>query len=343
MIRRLALLLACALLAAQDGPYVQWDRGQARITRFDRQGSVIVRTARAPFDLALPGLSAAPLHLTGRPLPPDGAAFPAPAEILAVSDIHGNFDGFLALLKAHRVVDGRLRWIYGTGHLVIAGDVLDRGNQVTEALWFIRGLEAAAQRQGGRVHLLLGNHEQMVLSGDLRYTQPKYAQPPAGMPSLEARFGPESEFGRWLRAKPAVLKLGPFLFLHGGLSPALVAKGMPLAAINTTLREHLAESANETRGDAAFLLGPEGPLWFRGLIPGQAGEASDAEVEAALTRFRVRALVVGHTTGAEIQSLHGGRVYAIDAGLKEGRGEAWIWERGKVFRGLMDGRRVPLD
>lgn len=260
-----------------------------------------------------------------------------------MSDIHGRFDDLLTLLKAQGVVNGRLRWAFGRGHLVIAGDVLDRGDQVTQALWFIRGLEIEARRAGGRVHMLIGNHENMVAAGDLRYTNPLYTDAPEGMPGVVERFGPDSEFGRWLRAKPALLKLGPFLFLHGGISPELVARGYTLASVNATLRAHFGEQGDGGADEASFLLGPRGPLWYRGLIPGEQDGATDAEVDGILAAFQVRALVVGHTTEERVEALHGGKVYVIDAGLKEGRGEAWIWEHGKIYRGLKDGSRVQLD
>ncbi|HET6331174.1 MAG TPA: metallophosphoesterase [Holophagaceae bacterium] len=338
--RLLALLLACASLRAQDGPYVQWQGGHARIFSIE-DGKLLTRTARAPFDLPLPG--APPIRLTGKAIPPDAAVFPQPKKILAVSDIHGHLDDLLTLLKAHGVVDGRRQWAFGRGHLVIAGDVMDRGDQVTQAFWFIRSLEIQAKRAGGRVHMLLGNHENMVAAGDLRYTRPIYVNAPEGMPSLVERYGPDGEFGRWLRAKPALLKLGPFLFLHGGVSPELMARKHTLASVNAALRAHFGERGDQRPDDASFLLGGQGPLWFRGLIPGEAGEVIDAQVDELLAYFLVRAIVVGHTTEGSVESVHGDRVYAIDAGLKEGRGEVWIRERGKTYRGLKDGQRVPLD
>jgi len=339
-LRLLALLLACFSLQAQDGPYVQWRGSQAQIFSIE-DGKLVTRTARAPFDLPLP--DAPPIRLTGKPIAPEAAVFPAPEKIVAVSDIHGHFDDLLALLKVHGVVNDRLRWAFGKGHLVIAGDVMDRGDQVTQAFWFIRGLEIQAKRAGGRVHMLLGNHENMVAAGDLRYTNPLYANAPEGMPGLMERYGPDGEFGRWLRAKPALLKLGPFLFLHGGVSPELEARKFTLATVNATLRAHFGELGGAGADEASFLLGPQGPLWFRGLIPGEEGEVTDAQVDDLLAYFGVRAIVVGHTTEGSVEALHGGKVFAIDAGLKEGRGEVWIWERGKAYRGLKDGQRLPLD
>ena len=55
------------------------------------------------------------------------------------------------------------------------GDVFDRGPNHLEILWLLYQLEAEAARAGGGVHLVLGNHEAMVLNGDLRYLNAKYA------------------------------------------------------------------------------------------------------------------------------------------------------------------------
>jgi len=343
MIRRLlASLLVCAALGAQeDGPYVQWQGRRARVYTL-QDGQLQIREATAPVRVDLPLPMGGSIALAAKPLPPDKAIFPAAAKIVAVSDVHGHLDDFLALLKAQGVVDGKLRWAFGRGHLVIAGDVVDRGDQVAQALWFIRGLEPQASRAGGRVHMLLGNHESMVAGGDLRYTAPLYVDAPAGMPSVVDRFGPDSEFGRWLRAKPALIRIGPFLFVHGGLSPELAASGLSIDRINAGLRAHLGERAG-VGDDTALLLGPAGPLWFRGYFEGEEGALTDAQVDAVLGAFHAKAIVVGHTTLDQVEALHGARVYAIDAGLKLGRGEVWIWERGKAFRGLKDGTRVALE
>ena len=61
------------------------------------------------------------------------------------------------------------RWAGGRAHLVQVGDVLDRGLEGPKALDLLIRLEAQAQKAGGRVHALLGNHEVMNMLGDLRY------------------------------------------------------------------------------------------------------------------------------------------------------------------------------
>jgi len=327
----------------QDGPVVLWKGAEATVYRF-RDDNVETETHKGAFELSLPGLAAAPLRLSPQVPEPSGGRFDLPPRIVAVSDIHGRFDTLLTLLKAQRVIDEGLRWRFGKGHLVVVGDVMDRGPQVIEAYWFLRGLEAAAQKAGGRVHVLLGNHEAMVLTGDVRYANPKYLRPREGWPDLSAQMGPDSEPGRWLRNRPVLLKLGPFLFVHGGLSPEFQAGDKGLERLNEEVRAVLAKEPKGVPA-AAAILASGGPLWYRGLLPeGGRPQASDEEIQSLLKALGAKAFVVGHTTLARIGVFHGGRVYGIDAGIKDGRpGEAWLWEKGRTWRGKADGTREALE
>jgi hypothetical protein len=89
--------------------------------------------------------------------------------IVAVGDIHGAFDQFVAILRTAGIIDNRNRWSGKKAVLVQTGDVLDRGPDSKKALDLLRKLEGEAQRAGGRVHALLGNHELMRLVSDWRY------------------------------------------------------------------------------------------------------------------------------------------------------------------------------
>src|SRR4029434_7702368 len=81
--------------------------------------------------------------------------------VVAVGDIHGAFDGFVAILRAAQIIDSRNRWSGRRAVLVQTGDVLDRGPDSRKAIDLLRQLERDAQRAGGRVVSLLGNHELM--------------------------------------------------------------------------------------------------------------------------------------------------------------------------------------
>lgn len=86
-----------------------------------------------------------------------------------MGDVHGALDQFEAILREAQLIDTRRRWTGGTALLVQVGDVLDRGAESRQALDLIRKLESEAERAGGRVIFLLGNHEVMRMLGDLRY------------------------------------------------------------------------------------------------------------------------------------------------------------------------------
>jgi hypothetical protein len=67
------------------------------------------------------------------------------------------------------VIDDDAHWNGGETHLVVTGDLLDRGPASRQAMELLMQLEEQALLAGGRVHVLLGNHEVMNLVGDLRY------------------------------------------------------------------------------------------------------------------------------------------------------------------------------
>jgi hypothetical protein len=89
--------------------------------------------------------------------------------IVAVGDIHGDYGNYLETLRLAGLVDKRGRWIGGEAHLVQTGDIPDRGPDTLKIIEHLEKLEKQAERKGGRVHSLIGNHEAMNVYGDLRY------------------------------------------------------------------------------------------------------------------------------------------------------------------------------
>ncbi|MCU0243969.1 MAG: metallophosphoesterase [Acidobacteria bacterium] len=87
--------------------------------------------------------------------------------VVAVADLHGDYDRFVFILShpAVALVDADLNWTGGRAHLVQLGDILDRGPQARRIFDLIRRLEGQAAAAGGMVHVLLGNHEEMNLTG----------------------------------------------------------------------------------------------------------------------------------------------------------------------------------
>jgi hypothetical protein len=347
-------LAGAAADSLDDGPHVFWqDSAQAIVFYLCGDSAPAVRLP-AGDTLAFNGLcgdSAARYRIPSRPPEPARDTWSGVPRILAISDIHGEYDALVLFLQRAGVIDTAGRWSWGDGHLVVVGDVVDRGARVTECLWFLHRLEQEAMRAGGRVHVVLGNHEMMVMRDDLRYVHERYA---AGIVRhvgvrYQDLFGPEMELGRWLRSKPLVLKLNDIVFVHGGLAPELAARGLDIPRLNAIGRESLdLSSVTVTFSDLPRLVfGSTGPLWYRGYlypVNGRYAATTSEELDTVLAFYGARTVVVGHTETGPVMRLHDGRVYAIDVSLEDlGAYQGLLWEKGvfSVVTGL--GTLQPFD
>jgi hypothetical protein len=50
-----------------------------------------------------------------------------PETVIAIGDVHGDFDDFVAILKRTGLIDGQNHWTGGKTTFVQVGDLLDRG------------------------------------------------------------------------------------------------------------------------------------------------------------------------------------------------------------------------
>jgi len=217
--------------------------------------------------------------------------FPGVNRIVAVGDIHGAYEAMVATFKEADVIDDRLAWNGAETHLVLTGDLLDRGPDSRRVMDFIMRLEGEAVRAGGQVHQLLGNHEVMNLIGDLRYvSNAEYAafsaeesaeerelwyqrfrrgQPadadeltmrsefdkkaPPGFFGHRRAFRSDGAYGQWLLEKPLMIVVNDTAFVHGGAPPYVAKFG--LKGVNGTLKMDLLDfmTALSTLEDAGIL------------------------------------------------------------------------------------------
>jgi hypothetical protein len=358
----LAVLLAAPAALAQgskddtsgagpDGPYV-WRESdgsftEKRIVAGDagaKLASAAIPAAKAQVEVPLPGL-AKPLTVQLRaPATPQATEIESAAPLFVLSDIEGNLEALLQLLRAGKVVDDELRWTFGAGRVVYVGDLFDRGLNVTECLWLFYELEARAHAAGGEVHFLLGNHEVMNLTGDLRYVRRKYHENAELLgASLVELYSRETVLGQWLRTRNVALRIGDELFVHGGVSPAVARAKVGLDELNRTLREALlSDSGAKPNAKLPSLAAgsPDGLIWYRGYFRQPTLPAS--ELESVLESFGAARVVVGHTVVENIGFHYGGRVLAIDVHHAGGTSQAALREKGKWLRLSARGERTEL-
>lgn len=267
------------------------------------------------------------------------------SRVLALSDIHGEYEYFVEILQNAKVIDSSRHWIWGSGHLVIVGDVFDRGDKVNECLWLIYHLEAEAALAGGGVHFTIGNHELMIMRDDLRYVNEKYLEGIARRYRINYSdlYGPNFELGRWLRSRNSVVKINNMLFTHGGISPALLDSGFGLTEINERMRELLDLPAAELLFNqrSKFLTGSLGPLWYRGFhfeMEGRYPQSTDEDISRVLEYFDVEAVIVGHTGVDSVSGLYDNRVFAVDIPFEDIHCiEALLWDNNSFYRVLCSG------
>lgn len=117
----------------------------------------------------LPALLLCAEALAAAPRQIDAYRWEGVERIVAIGDIHGDYEAYLSVLQTAGVVDQRGRWKAGTTHLVQTGDIPDRGPDTRKIIEHMAQLAKEAKKRGGRVHNLMGNHEAMNVYGDLRY------------------------------------------------------------------------------------------------------------------------------------------------------------------------------
>jgi len=206
-----------------------------------------------------------------------GAIFlAAPADtprLVAIADIHGDYDAFVGILQRASLIDASKHWSGKNAILVQTGDYLDRGPKARQVMELLMELQKDAPRQGGKAIVLLGNHETMNIYGDMLYVtdvdfasytddrsekrrQTAYeayaaltsaaakmskeewmkSHPPGFVEQRDA-LGPNGKYGKWLRTLPAIAKVDDSVFLHGGIKPELAA--MKIEQMNQRIGEEI--------------------------------------------------------------------------------------------------------
>ena len=296
--------------------------------------------------------------------------------VVAVGDIHGSLDNLTVILKSSGLLDGNLAWSGGESHLVLNGDLIDKGRSDRGVLDLARRLQPEAEAAGGRVHVVLGNHEAMNLNGNLRYVSKEgfaefadlekrsdrnkswmafkkgYSrdqilrlrkafdeQHPPGYFGRQRALAPDGEYGSWLLLQPAAIKINGIVFVHGGLTPESAAKG--LNGINEEVQCTLRTGSRSSDWS-------QGPLWYRG--NSLQNERIEREPLAqVLESLDARALVVAHTPteSRRVTSRFNGTLFRTDVGMVYGahpqalifeQEDAWVFDPSSFGRS-----RPPLE
>jgi hypothetical protein len=269
----------------------------SRLTRF-------IRMALLALAVLLPFM---PLHAARQP-----------QRIIAVGDLHGDYPAWLDIARASGVMDSAGHWAGGKTVLVQLGDVVDRQPQSLQIVRSLRQLATEAPRAGGKVVVVLGNHEAMNLLGDDRYTTAgEYAsfaddRSPARREQLYMASRPQVEAAaravdpkatasqireKWMAEHPLGWIEHRQAWSPSGELGRWATRNPAVLKVDGTLFVHgglsaeyaklpldeinrrvAAAMASADDGPATILYDPLGPLWYRGLV------MRDGDAEAARAR-----------------------------------------------------------
>jgi hypothetical protein len=318
---------------------VETPRAEAHFTRFPRPSSDVVL-------LRYGALGADELHSTAlylrEEVPGTPVVLTGVDSLYVVGDVHGEYDRLLGLLGNAGLVDPEGQWVGGRSHVVFLGDIFDRGADVTRTFWFLYGLERQARTAGGGAHLVLGNHETMIFTHDLRYVSRKELL----IANLHGASYPElydirhSVLGRWMAGRPVLMKVNEILLAHGGVIPGSSPRSVE--AVNDSMRTYLSEdlfylwadttmtvvtdsAAAELVADryatvivmdslafvrrSDLIFDEEGILWFRGYVQSDTWTSA---LDRILDEFGAEIHVVAHTPVRTLESRYDGKLLAVD-------------------------------
>jgi Calcineurin-like phosphoesterase len=275
--------------------------------------------------------------------------------VVAVGDVHGDHEQFVAVLRSAGLLDAQLRWAGGKAHLVQTGDVLDRGADSRKAMDLLMRLEVEARQAGGAVHCLIGNHEAMNLYGDLRYLSPgevaafrdensekardeffqehrkelERGLPPGKVPTFDDAYRKRWEaevplgYAEHRRAFSPQGKYGKWIRTHHAVlridGTLFLHGGISPKLADGSVRQInervRAELQDFSKLEGGIVQDSNGPLWYRGLAQGEE-PLLEAHVRKVLATYQVERIAIGHTyTDGAVASRFGGKVLVIDVGL----------------------------
>lgn len=337
-----------------DGPYIIHKGESLEIVRVTKDGlSIETRTNKGePFRVSSQDEKhqfEVTLHNVERP----AWKYNQPDKTLIMSDPHANMDAFVSVLLAQGVINDSYEWTWDDGHLVIIGDVFDRGDDVLPIFWLIYKLEEEASKAGGAVHFLLGNHEEMILRNNLKYTNAKYK-------NLAEKLGVQyrelwnrhTELGYWLITRNTIEVIGSNLIVHAGLSKDFFEQQWKIPQLNEVVSSflYLIKEERSKSEEAKFLFGSGGPFWYRGMVrtDEKYNPVSDEYVNKILDAYNVKRIYVGHTIFDEVSLFYEGKVIGVNVNNKRnkdaGKSRGVLIENEKCF--LIDdepGKRLEIS
>jgi hypothetical protein len=244
--------------------------------------------------------------------------------VYVIGDVHGQLEKLRDLLRGAGLIDQDDAWSGADSALWFMGDLVDHGPDGVGVVALIMRLQEQASTAGGRVEVLLGNHDVLLLAAHRFGTQRTADGSTTFRELWEESGGVASDLerltleqARWLRTLPAMAREGPQLLIHAD-ALFYTRYGGSLDEINASLRGLLHGDDAARWGRLLDEFGEHGAF----VSPSDGASAA----EAFLGRFGGERIVHGHTpvskmTGQPAEAVRepllyaGGRCLDVDPGM----------------------------
>jgi hypothetical protein len=287
--------------------------------------------------------------------PPSHIIKQIPKRIIVIGDLHGDFQKTIEILKVAKLIDHQNNWIGGDTVVVQLGDQIDRcrldrgvctnlgatlNDEASDMkiLYLMTELHNQAERLGGAVYSIMGNHELMNVQGDFRYVSrenilefSKDGSVNDGLKERGQHFKPGNKIANFLACTRLLsLVIGPYLFVHAGIIPE-IAKKYNVSDMNHILALYLFDKIDSNEFND-LLVGDKSPMWNRTIgslnLENRKNDAKmmceslfDDEIQTNLfgSRHKIKRVFVGHTPQIYkgINSTCNNRVWYVDIGLSK--------------------------
>ncbi|KAI4306651.1 hypothetical protein L6164_029910 [Bauhinia variegata] len=267
--------------------------------------------------------------------PPLQTRLPSPDRLIAIGDLHGDFEKSKQALRIANLIDASDKWIGGSATVVQIGDVLDRGGEELKILYFLEKLKREAAKTGGTIITMHGNHEIMNVEGDFRFVTQKgldefrvwgdwfsignkmkslcqgLQKPKDPFEGLPLVFrGVKEEFFDGFRARIAALRPdGPIATRFLSQNVTVLVVGDSIFVHGGLLPQHVSvglERINEEVRDwinglrgrlsPAYCRGRDGVVWVRKFSTELAKDCDCSTLEHVLSTIPgVKRMIMGHT------------------------------------------------
>ncbi len=257
--------------------------------------------------------------------------------IIAIGDLHGDYDLMIKLLRLGKVIDENNNWIGKDTVVVQVGDQIDRcrpmpgelcTNDITyqdensdlRIIYFMDELHEKAKKDGGKVISLLGNHEILNFNGIMSYVSKKGIDGVGGIEKRKKIFergGPLSK--EFAKNRDIFVIIGRNVFVHGGILPLLLDRyNNNLNKINKLVKKWLV--GEELNIDELLFSEKISPLWVREYGTHYVEELTCDKLYNVFSKIEgVDKMIIGHTPqllreGRFMNSVCNGSLYRIDLG-----------------------------